>query len=108
MREIENIVNAVEQRPAARVKIRLPLAAARAARCGNIFRHYLQAAIYGRYRRSADGRRWCRCLTQSRRSLRKKAIPVAERAVPDPTWLKAYETGYRKWQKLYPALATLR
>lgn len=37
-----------------------------------------------------------------------QAITVAERTTPDPAWLKAYETGYRKWQKLYPALATLR
>ncbi len=37
-----------------------------------------------------------------------QAITVAERISPDATWLEAYQAGYRKWQKLYPALAALR
>ena len=36
------------------------------------------------------------------------AIHVAERIAPDPSWTEAYAAGYAKWQKLYPALATLR
>jgi xylulokinase len=35
-------------------------------------------------------------------------ITVAERIEPDPAWDKAYESGYARWRKLYPALATLR
>ncbi len=35
-------------------------------------------------------------------------ITVAQRIEPDPEWLAAYASGYEKWRKLYPALATLR
>src|SRR5271168_148256 len=35
-------------------------------------------------------------------------ITVAQRIEPDPAWRAAYATGYQKWRKLYPALATLR
>jgi xylulokinase len=37
-----------------------------------------------------------------------KGITVAERIEPDPSWLATYASGYEKWRKLYPALATLR
>ena len=35
-------------------------------------------------------------------------IAVAERIEPDPDWVEAYASGYAKWRKLYPALASLR
>ena len=34
-------------------------------------------------------------------------ITVAQCIEPDPAWLAAYASGYEKWRKLYPALATL-
>ncbi|HTJ31009.1 MAG TPA: xylulokinase [Acidobacteriaceae bacterium] len=37
-----------------------------------------------------------------------RAIHVAERIEPAPSWTSAYAAGYARWQKLYPALATLR
>ena len=36
------------------------------------------------------------------------AITVAERIPPDPSDTAAYRTGYTRWRKLYPALASLR
>jgi xylulokinase len=37
-----------------------------------------------------------------------QAIEVAQRIVPDPAELAAYNSGYAKWRKLYPALKSLR
>jgi xylulokinase len=37
-----------------------------------------------------------------------QAIEVAQRIEPDPADLAAYQAGYAKWRKLYPALKTLR
>ena len=37
-----------------------------------------------------------------------QGITVAERIEPNPSWLTAYASGYERWRKLYPALATLR
>jgi xylulokinase len=37
-----------------------------------------------------------------------QAITVAERIAPDPAWQAAYASGYERWRKLYPALASLR
>jgi xylulokinase len=37
-----------------------------------------------------------------------QAIEVASRIEPDESDLAAYETGYAKWRKLYPALKMLR
>src|SRR5580698_4207712 len=37
-----------------------------------------------------------------------QGITVAERIEPNPSWLAAYASGYERWRKLYPALATLR
>jgi xylulokinase len=37
-----------------------------------------------------------------------QGISVAERIEPSRDWQAAYATGYERWRKLYPALATLR
>jgi xylulokinase len=37
-----------------------------------------------------------------------QAIEVAQRIAPDPSDLEAYKAGYAEWQKLYPALRSLR
>lgn len=36
-----------------------------------------------------------------------EAIEVAQRIAPDPADLAAYQSGYARWRRLYPALATL-
>jgi xylulokinase len=37
-----------------------------------------------------------------------QAIEVAKRIEPDPDEMGAYEAGYARWRKLYPALKNLR